>query len=99
LRHAIFQGGRFGPANALEPGRPVPVVRGGSRNNNPQNLLAATPQVKLHREFGRKSPRRHSIKRFCRSFRARSLPPMLQLFFFPVPPILLLGFQAAGHDA
>jgi hypothetical protein len=43
LRHAIFQGGRFDPAKALEawtaPCRRV--VRGGSWNNNPQNLRSA----------------------------------------------------------
>ncbi len=43
LRHAIFQGGRFDPARALEawmaPCRRV--VRGGSWNNNPQNLRSA----------------------------------------------------------
>ena len=43
LRHAIFRGGRFDPANALEawtaPCRRV--VRGGSWNNNPQNLRSA----------------------------------------------------------
>jgi RNA-directed DNA polymerase len=43
LRHAIFRGGRFGPANTPEawtaPCRRV--VRGGSWNNNPQNLRSA----------------------------------------------------------
>ena len=43
LRHAIFQGGRFDPADALEawtaPCRRV--VRGGSWNNDPQNLRTA----------------------------------------------------------
>ncbi|MGC2221792.1 MAG: SUMF1/EgtB/PvdO family nonheme iron enzyme, partial [Methylocella sp.] len=43
LRHAIFRGGRFDPANTLEawtaPCRRV--VRGGSWNNNPQNLRSA----------------------------------------------------------
>ena len=43
LRHAIFRGGRFDPANAPEawtaPCRRV--VRGGSWNNNPQNLRSA----------------------------------------------------------
>jgi hypothetical protein len=43
LRHAIFQGGWFDPANTLEawtaPCRRV--VRGGSWNNNPQNLRSA----------------------------------------------------------
>jgi hypothetical protein len=43
LRHAIFWGGRFDPARALEawtaPCRRV--VRGGSWNNNPQNLRTA----------------------------------------------------------
>jgi formylglycine-generating enzyme required for sulfatase activity len=43
LRHAIFRGGRFDPARALEawtaPCRRV--VRGGSWNNNPQNLRTA----------------------------------------------------------
>ena len=43
LRHAIFERGRFDPANALgawtAPCRRV--VRGGSWNNNPQNLRAA----------------------------------------------------------
>jgi retron-type reverse transcriptase len=43
LRHAIFRGGWFDPANALEawtaPCRRV--VRGGSWNNNPQNLRSA----------------------------------------------------------
>jgi hypothetical protein len=43
LRHAIFWGGLFDPANALEawtaPCRRV--VRGGSWNNNPQNLRSA----------------------------------------------------------
>lgn len=43
LRHAIFEGGWFDPANAPEawtaPCRRV--VRGGSWNNNPQNLRAA----------------------------------------------------------
>jgi len=43
LRHAIFRGGRFDPAGTLEawtaPCRRV--VRGGSRNNNPQNLHSA----------------------------------------------------------
>jgi hypothetical protein len=43
LRHAIFRGGRFDPAKALEawtaPCRRV--VRGGSWNNNPENLRSA----------------------------------------------------------
>jgi Sulfatase-modifying factor enzyme 1 len=43
LRHAIFRGGWFDPANTLEawtaPCRRV--VRGGSWNNNPQNLRSA----------------------------------------------------------
>jgi RNA-directed DNA polymerase len=43
LRHAIFRGGRFDPAGTLEawtaPCRRV--VRGGSWNNNPQNLRSA----------------------------------------------------------
>jgi Sulfatase-modifying factor enzyme 1 len=43
LRHAIFRGGRFDPAGALEawtaPCRRV--VRGGSWNNNPANLRTA----------------------------------------------------------
>jgi hypothetical protein len=43
LRHAIFRGGRFDPANVLEawtaPCRRV--VRGGSWNNNPENLRSA----------------------------------------------------------
>jgi retron-type reverse transcriptase len=43
LRHAIFRGGRFDPAHLLEawtaPCRRV--VRGGSWNNNPQNLRSA----------------------------------------------------------
>jgi retron-type reverse transcriptase len=44
LRHAIFRGGLFDPANAPQawtaPCRRV--VRGGSWNNNPQNLRSAT---------------------------------------------------------
>jgi len=44
LRHAIFRGGRFDPAGIPEawtaPCRRV--VRGGSWNNNPQNLRSAT---------------------------------------------------------
>jgi retron-type reverse transcriptase len=44
LRHSIFRGGRFDPANDLEawtaPCRRV--VRGGSWNNNPQNLRSAS---------------------------------------------------------
>ena len=43
LRHAIFRGGRFDPAITLEawtaPCRRV--LRGGSWNNNPQNLRSA----------------------------------------------------------
>jgi hypothetical protein len=43
LRHAIFWGGRFDPARALEAwtARCRRVVRGGSWNNNPQNLRTA----------------------------------------------------------
>ena len=41
FRHAIFQGGRFDPAKPLKPGRPLVAVRGGSWNNNPQNLRSA----------------------------------------------------------
>ena len=43
LRHAIFRGGRFDPANDLEAWTApcCRVVRGGSWNNNPQNLRAA----------------------------------------------------------
>jgi retron-type reverse transcriptase len=40
LRHAIFEGGRFDPALPAKPERPR-VLRGGSWNNNPQNLRSA----------------------------------------------------------
>jgi hypothetical protein len=42
LRHAIFRGGRFDPAKALEAWTaPRRVVRGGSWNNNPDNLRSS----------------------------------------------------------
>ena len=43
LRHAIFRGGRFDPAITLEAwtGPCRRVVRGGSWNNNPENLRSA----------------------------------------------------------
>ena len=43
LRHAIFRGGRSDPAIPCKPGRPLVAVssRGGSWNNNPQNLRSA----------------------------------------------------------
>ncbi len=44
LRHAIFRGGRFDPANLTPEAWTAPcarVLRGGSWNNNPQNLRSA----------------------------------------------------------